>query len=233
MNQLEGSAVLIPEVLIYNQLKTIFSVTLKNFKDCSNEKDSFLYLIFGKDRFNQDVQFGKFNFFEQAKTLFIAGQDDDVKRRIEISMGFNLKREGAPTIHILLPSESPVNAGIGDNEGYVKGFSDETKKTYYRVVTQDASVTYNLLITSDNVNEILLIYNFLKASFLGFKLQLELKGLQNIVSGGSDVNMNDDFLPPNLHYRNFTLNFTYDYQSVDLFGNYFGDGIKLEGIAVE
>jgi hypothetical protein len=123
-----------------------------------------------------------------------------------------------PTFHIVMPSESPKNAGIGDNRGYTEPILDVTNSVKFDTVTQDSSVVYTIIITSDNVNECLILYNFLKAAFLGFKLQLELSGFQNVRSGGTDLNISEDLIPVHIYHRSFNLSFDYDYTTVDMFG---------------
>src|SRR6201999_2719045 len=104
------------------------------------------------------------------------------------------------------------------NRGYTQPLYDVTKSVRFDTVTQDATVLYSIIITSDNVNECLILYNFLKAAFLGFKHQLELKGLQNVRSGGTDLNLAEDLIPVNIYHRSFNLAFDYDYMTVDMFG---------------
>ena len=224
---MSNTAILIPEIEIYEVLNIFVNFAIEDYKSKSDKTSTFLWHIFGKRAPLVDggparqMELGKFKFFDEAVNIIVDGGVEK-KRKIEISVGYNMQRASVPTFHIVMPSESPKNAGIGDNEGYTEGIDDKSNRTYFRTVTQDASVQYTIIITSDNVNEVLVLYNFLKACFLGMKAQLELRGFQNTKSGGTDLNLSDDLMPTNIFHRSFTLLFDYDYTTVDPFGEKYG-----------
>src|ERR1035437_2630902 len=182
--------IIIPEVIIYRALNLVFDVTRKDYANNTNKKKSLLYYLFGEDEDGKQLSFNNFDFYEQSVEIIIGKEDK--KRMVEMSLGYNMKRLQIPTIHIMLPSETPVNSPIGMNQGYQDGEVDYQKNENTEVYTMDSQVTYNLLITSDNYHEVLVLYHFLKGIFTSLKCHLEMKDLQNITFGGSDLNLSED-----------------------------------------
>lgn len=223
------ASIAIPEVILYKALNAVFTALRNDYNNKVDKEKSVLYFIFGKDENGNVLKFNTFEWFAQSVEVLV-GRDTKL-RMVEWYLGYNMKRLNVPTIHIMLPSESPINSGIGSNEGYVEAEIDPQTKVSRPVYTQDSQVTYNLLITSDNYNEVLIIYQFLKSIFLSIKTHLELSNLQNVTFSGSDMNFNEDLMPANIFHRNFNISFTYDFSSIDLFDNLFGETFTDSGKA--
>ena len=221
------ASIAIPEVILYKALNAVFTALRNDYNNKVDKEKTVLHYIFGKDENGNILKFNTFVWFDQSVEVLI-GRDTKL-RMVEWYLGYNMKRLNVPTIHIMLPSESPINSGIGSNEGYIEAEIDTHTKVVRPVYTQDSQVTFNLLITSDNYNEVLIIYNFLKSIFLSIKTHLELSNLQNVTFSGSDMNFNEDLMPANIFHRNFNVSFSYDFSSIDLFDNLFGDKFKDEG----
>lgn len=228
-----SNAILIPEIEIYETLQNILEFVRKDYEVKTDKTKTFLYYVFGKREDGRQLKLGSMVLFDEAVDVIVNGDNKEKKRKVEVTVGYNQARMALPTLHIVMPSESPKNAGIGDNRGYTPGLIDVTNTTKFDTVTQDSSVVYSILITSDNVNECIILYNFLKAAFLGFKLQLELRGLQNVKSGGTDLNLAEDLIPVNIYHRSFNLAFDYDYTTVDMFGEGYIKTMSFEVIPVE
>lgn len=224
-------AIRIPETILYKVLRTVVDVVKEDFETITDKKKTLLWFFFGEDEFGERLEFETFDFFDQSVSI-LTKKGDEV-RALEITIGYNLNRAAMPTIHILLPSETPINSGIGSNEGFQEPIVDTQRNETIPVLTQDSSVTYNLLITSDNMHEVLVLYHFLKGAFLSFKSQLELRGLQNATFGGQDIQFDEGLVPTHVFHRNFNLSFTYDFSVPDIFSRKFGTEFKIESIAQE
>jgi hypothetical protein len=225
---------LIPETIIYKLVKLMISVTQEDVANKTNKEAELLWRIFGDfvhDAENNHVevqQIGKYKLYDQAKKIFTI--DPAAKQdQIYVGIGYDLKRVelGYPAIHILLPHESAQNAPIGGNEGYLESVVDESTSTNYPVYAAETDVVYNLMITSKNMNEVVVLYHWLKSTALSFHVQFELRDFKNVKVGGNDLQFNDDMVPPNIFHRNFNLSFSYDYAAIDILGNKFGTGFKL------
>ena len=98
------------------------------------------------------------------------------------------------------------------------------------VFSQSFSTTYNLLISSENSLEVLMIYNFLKASFLSLHEHLELYGFQNLKMGGNDIQMQQDLVPTNIYHRSLTISFDYEMIIPSFYKTKLAKDFKLTGI---
>lgn len=211
-----ASLAFIPEIEIYNMLLAIFKhIRLDYAANTATPDDSLIHLMFNKDRCGNELNLGNFNWVEQAVEIFV-GRGVDSPRRIDVGFGYNQNRNSKPTIHIMLPSETSGGSPIGLNEGYRPAIGIGDKQ--HAVYTMRSSCTYNLLISSDNSSEVVLIYTALRTMFLSIKTHLELLEYYNVTFGGGDVMLDSDFAPPNIYHRNFTLSFEFPFDGIDLKG---------------
>lgn len=208
--------VLIPELIIYDNLIKLFNFINIDFAAQGNEQDTILYHIFKTDINAANLTFNKTDYYQQAKAMFVL-RNNDSPRKLEVSVGFNMERAAFPCIHIMMPSETPGMSPIGTNQGYAAGIGGADPEDLYQVYTVGFTAAYSLLITSDNSLEVLLIYILLKSGFIGLKTQMELDGFQNVTFGGSDMMFNSELMPANIYSRNFNLNFGYDFSGRDIF----------------
>jgi len=182
------------------------------------ETETMLYRFFKKDENDNDISLETFNHYDQAVDLFI-------NKDVEINLGYNLEVAAMGCIHILLPSESGSPLGIGADENYQDGILTEflegetTQQNHQAVFTNKFDATYQLMITSENTLEVLLIYNFIKACFISLNAHLELAGLRNPKFGGNDVSLQSDKVPTHIFHRSFSINFFYEVHVPELFRN--------------
>lgn len=213
-------SIVIPEVVIYKAINACLTVVKNDWNAKTEKSKTILSYVFRKDDLGNDLNFNNFNWFEQAQALFIP--DAKVKRKLDVHFGYNLTRTTEPSIHIMLPNESPSAAGIGGNEGYLQGIVDAANNEYIPVYAEHTSVTYQLLVTSNNYNEVLLIYYFIKALLMSIKNHLELSNFQNVVFGGNDLVFSQDVIPAGIYHRSINITFTYDFDSIDILTTKFG-----------
>lgn len=111
------------------------------------EEETFLYRLLSE---NQE---GDYNFFTQAKEIFL--RDDKNPRNIRTSLMFNKNTNGSPHIHIR-ESVRPKGTfnSIGGIEGSINVFDDGTFGENYRDTKR---ATYEILITSLNALDTILI----------------------------------------------------------------------------
>lgn len=214
-------AILIPEVRIYDTINTVLDIVREDYnKNINNPKESILYSIFGEYE-GEPLKFTNFIFFEQAITCII-------KNEISVNIGYNMQVEGRCSIHILLPSEQGEPLGIGANEGYIP--NNEEENGYKEVYTQNMRCTYNLLISSENSLEVLIIYNLLKASLLALNAHLSLSGLMLPKISGQELNMQTDLIPAHVYHRSIMLEFIYELSVSDFFKKQLIKKFKITGI---
>lgn len=194
-----------PEVLLYDTLNGIMKIIKEDWANNPKE-ETMLSHFFNLDENERPIKWESFNFFEQAEELFI-------NQSVNIFMGYNMEAAKTGCIHILLPSESGKPLSIGADEGSedpVVTFDGMENEYQQAVFSNKFDANYQLLITSENTLEVILIYNFLKAVMLSLNPHLELAGLRDMKMGGQDINMQTDLVPTHIFHRAFTMTFWYE-----------------------
>lgn len=183
----------------------------------SQEDCTLLGMIFKKDDNSNNIEYDRYNFFEQAKAILL--RDNTNSRRLQHFVGYNLQQASAPCIHILLPTE---NKGKFDTISYSET-DTYTKNTctgdgLFQQKSTSSSAVYHLMITSDNSHEVLIIYYWLKAMLVIFSDTTGLYGLLNLVVSGQDVTMQQELTPTHIYHRNLSIQFdfsnTYEFRSL-------------------
>lgn len=136
-------------------LQAMISYVSNDYENAATKSDTYLYRIFN------GITFGGWNYYEQAIEVLI-NRKDNSPRKLIIREEFDPSRAKTPSIFINVPSEqfggeNSIGIGQSDENWYDNSDGTETEK-YIR----DFDGTYELMITSDNMNEVKLIYEFLK-----------------------------------------------------------------------
>lgn len=202
----------IPEITIYKLINTFIKLAATDYNDAPGDKStSILYNIFKTDdNGEQMVMEGKDDYYKMAVELF--GRTEDKVNQLQLNIGYNLQRAAEyPTIHILLPSENKGRIDtLGNNQGADPG-NTMLNGVLSINKTRSKSAVYNLMITSPNIYEVLIIYYFLHAMLLIFDDNSEFKGLRNMNMSGQDLITQSDLSLPNVFHRNLTMQFDYEY----------------------
>lgn len=192
----------IPEIKIVEVIEVALKTVEYDFNNEADEEKTLLYRIFGEN------QMGKFNFFKEAKDLFLRGNEHP--RKIETRMMFDAQRAALPTIHISMPSDSPGADGIGVDQGYQENIVDQVQQEVIPVYTRMFDATYHAIITSDNSLEVLLIYHLLRSVLIGIFDQIEFNGIMNPKLSGQDLNIQGDLVPPHIFARGIGISCSYE-----------------------
>lgn len=220
----------VPEFIIHDSLSKALDFIRKDYTAQANKSNSYLYKLL------ETGGFQKYKNFEQAEQVFIV--DETHPRYLDIDLMFNMDRDGAPTIHITMPSESPGQNAIGNEEGYQEPLWDDpsnniVNKTYSSVFTRRYKATYDIVITSDNNNEVLLIYHVLKALLVALTGHLHLSGLENISFSGQDLQPYAELTPKNIFLRAIRLGVEYESSTLSFEKFQYALDIIFKGTAVE
>lgn len=201
---------IIPENIIYHNIRSILAYVKKDYEEHTDETKTILYSLFKEDDNGMEMQFNRFNYLEQAKSLFVSSPQATKSRNFLVTMGYNTQRNGLPTIHILLPNESKFEVGIGMGAGYMDDEVCEEENTVKEVFTNVQKATYSLMITSDNSSEVVLMYHALKSMMFATFTAFAHRGLRDLEFGGQDIQFNNELVPPEVFHRNLTLTFFYE-----------------------
>jgi hypothetical protein len=85
------------------------------------------------------------------------------------------------------------------------------------VFTRRFQSTYNLVITSDNSNEVILIYHTMRALLMALIPSISIAGLENIAFGGQDVQLYSGLAPKNMYVRAITIALQYETSAPSIF----------------
>jgi len=188
------SAILMPELVIYNALTSIINLLRKNLSDNAGHDDlTILYGLLGKDVDGNPLKINSFNYFAQAKKIL--SRPDS----LSVNFGYNLAVAKIISLHILLPSEAYESSSIGQ----LAGGDDEEMMQFY-------NCNYQVMITSDNSNEVNVVYNILKSMLIMLVPHLELMGLITPKLSGGDVIMQDEFIPATISHKVLNISFRYE-----------------------
>ena len=199
------TGILIPELVIYQTLENITKYIRDDLK--ANEADetkSFLYRLLGLDDDGNPMKMNRYNYFVQAKKIFNSVQN------LNVNFGYNFEVAKIISFHIILPSEQPSSILIGEDEGYQTEI-DEEGNTQLKFC-QMFSSTYQIMITSDNSNEVNIVYHIYKSLLITLVPHLSLKGLLNPKLSGNDIVFQDDQMPMGIFHK--VLNLSFDYELV-------------------
>lgn len=166
--------------------------------------ENYLNKLFG------ELQIGSYSFSENAKKIFLRGSESD--RQIETHIFFNHDRAHLPTVHINLPSE---NMG-GDNgiDWDTDVFQAECEDKAYRASSRTYTAKFNLIFTSNNTFEVLIMYYVIKSVIQGNIVLLSENGLQNPKLSGSDIIFNEGFMPQSIYSRALSIDCMYRSQAL-------------------
>jgi hypothetical protein len=201
-------SIIIPEVILQHTCNQILQVVRDDYDQIVNvqagdETDTLLYKVL------QQVAVFNYELFEEAKTVFLTKENID-PRHIEVALSYNPADTKYPSMYVTLPAEiggkvDSIGLGAGDNFPVVGDAETDWSNEY----TRSWQAKYNIIIISDNRNEIALIYHFMKAGLVAWQEHLELSGLQNLKFGGADLAWNAQ-LPPGLFTRAIQADFFYE-----------------------
>jgi len=216
---------ILPEFVLFNLIKAAFSSLKTEYTTATDKTTTLLYYMFHGNTFE------KFDYYEQAVDLFTRAKSHP--RCVETRLFFDASRAEMPTVHLSLPGENSGEDGIGMDEGYEAPVYDDTNQTFRPVYTRLFNASYNLIITSDNTFEVLVIYHALRAMLISMMDYISMNGLINVRLGGQDLQINSELVPVGIFFRAITVELKYEVSvpKLDL-SNYYND-MSLNGLIVD
>lgn len=152
-------------------------------------------------------------------------REDNNPRKLETRLMFDPSRAELPTIHIHMPSEEPLN---GDMLGYSPDDIEELSGGYgSEIYKKFFGANYDIIVTSNNQMEVLLIYEFLKYIFIAGKDTLN-HNFNKFNFSGKEL-MYDNNLMPNIFFRAFSINIEEKIEVPSILSQISVTGIEIEG----
>ena len=151
---------------------------------------------------------GKMDFFTQVKGILARKFGKGNSRVLEIRTGFHINKTDLPNISLLLPSEEPKYEQAGLTQGKPCNFYKDGKMAH--ISSEHYQTQYTMLISSDNENEVVALYHFIKGLMLAGRNQYQFRGLEGVKVTGRDLSMDFDVAPTQLYHRGVGIGFHYD-----------------------
>ena len=165
---------------------------ITNYLSHPNEEDTWLYTVFHPE------QTDKYKIYDQLKSILLRTKQDP--RKLETRLMFDASRAELPTVHVHMPSESPVGGnfiGMGAQNRDLTELSNGQDFSYnYR---KEFTANYDIIVTSNNPMEVVLLYEFMKKIFIAGADTL-VKKFDNFNLSGKEL-LYDSTLMPNIFYR--------------------------------
>lgn len=202
------ASLIIPELILLDAYKKALKYIRNNYNAATTPEESYLYKLLGTNEIE------RYNFFTQSKAVFITTENDP--RHIAVNLFFNAKRAGIPTIHITNPSENPIHDSLNLSSGVHDPIFNEDDQVYEDVFNRRFKARYNIVFTSDNTTEIILMYQVMKSMSISITEHLSLAGLENIKISGNEINIKSDIVPINVFIKAIAIEFEYNTMALKL-----------------
>lgn len=192
----------IPEIIVYKIIEGIIFDLSEDFKKQKQEENTLLYQFF------EGIKIDNFDWYKQAKEIILRHPSN--RRAVVTHLFFNRDAANIPSIHITLPGESPGDLGsIGEGIGADIGFVDNENFTFNPNQSKSFKCTLNIVLTSDNTFEVLILYHAIKAMLTSRLPLLALSGFYNPGISGADLQLMDQ-MPQGVFCRAIALTFGYE-----------------------
>lgn len=203
-----------PEIIVFNTVSSVVNYIRKDIElNAATKENSLLFKILGNGKL------GRNELYKEAVELFRRPVGEG-NRGIETRLFFDASRAGLPTVHITLPTDNkaPQGNGIGLDKGFAEpAFREVAGVMYYsEPITRTYSSECNIIVTSGNSMETVIIYKVLKSILTSVVSHFSIEGLELAeVTRGGDIILNDEHIPVNFA-RAITISFIYDDESTDI-----------------
>jgi hypothetical protein len=224
------SLVKIPEAVLLKTIEDSLNYIRADYKSQSDKSKSWLAQAFQ----DTSLQVDKYNFYNELVVILIVRDEADPKF-FEGDLMFDRRRERVPSYHITLPSESLSDGNtLGVGESDFSLFIPETTELnsdidIKEVFTRRIQTNYNIVIMSDNSNEVVAIYHLMRAILIASTFAFNTLGLENLTHAGQDVQPYRE-LATQLYMRAISIGFQYQTSVPSLTFNKMVTEIQNQGI---
>lgn len=196
-------AIVIPEVVLIRILNALNKHYWEDYQtNLADPTKSLYYNMFG------GLEIDGFNYFENAVEIF-TNHFKVHQKPMTIQLGYSPARMKNPSVSLLLPNEEVIGEGINVTVGMESMTNINGDVVYRETRSYPYKCTYAILISSENANEVMILYHYFKSILLAAMEQFELEDWGEIRISGKDHTMMLDLLPEQMHHR--TVDFTFSY----------------------
>lgn len=189
----------IPELKLYQIVEALIDEVSADYNRHLSKENTMLYHLFGSS-----TKVGKYNYFDQAVDLFV-NRGVDHPRKMKVRMMFDAAQAGMPTIHITTPSEQPQFNTIGIGESGRSFVENTVEGTVTPNYNRRFKSQFYIVCTSENAQEVFLMYHVLMASMVQALDYINLAGLENPELSGQEIRQQDHLAPNHIYMRGVGL----------------------------
>ena len=196
---------MIPDITLHEIIKSCLLAVRADYKANGGIKaDTILWHLLNTGKVEDT---GKYSWYNQAVEIFI-NRGETHPKYLDTRLFFDRERAAIPTVHIMMSGETKGADGIGMDEGFnqeqVIGGSQRA------VFNRQFDINANILVTSDNTFETVIVYHVLKSMLISIMTHIQLKGFINPSISGRDITISQELVPNGLYSR--AINFTAAYE---------------------
>lgn len=200
---------LLPDVIITNSLNMALSIVRDDYNsyvEAGHEERSMLYLLFNSS------SIGRYDMYENAKSIIITTPESP--KHLSVVVGYQAEHGKIPQIFVTLPSENEKNNSIGigvedDNNLFFAGEEEDEADQYREQFSRRFNTTYHVVVMTENRNEMIILYNLMKALVITLIEHFAESGISNLHLGGQDINLMAP-VPDKIFRRAVTMTFEYE-----------------------
>ena len=196
---------MIPDIQLHEIIKSCLLALRSDYEtNGSVESDTILYHLLNTSKVEDT---GKYNWYSQAVEIFI-NRGESHPKYLDTRLFFDRERASIPTVHIMMSGETKGADGIGLDEG----FNEEQVigGDQRAVLNRQFDINANIVVTSDNTFETVIVYHVLKSMLISIMTHIQLKGFINPSISGRDITISQELVPSGLYSR--AINFTAAYE---------------------
>lgn len=192
--------IVFPQLVLDDVLRKFLDIIRTDLQKPKDE--NILGRLFGSTaRFRRD-------YYKEAADLFARTKESS--RFIDVRLMFDRERAKVPTVHLTVPSDSEESAGIGNHQGYIDPVETLDGRATQSQYTRFFKGRFNIVFTSDNERECIVMYEVFRAMLLSASAHLEFMGLKNVNFGGQDLSVHPELIPPHIYMKMLTITTVYE-----------------------
>lgn len=230
---MEQNLIIVPEFIIHSSLENMFRFLRADYNEnTATPEKSYLLKLIGS------LGFERYNYVDQAKRVFLSTEEDP--RFLSVDLMFNNSKDNPPSIHVCMPSESPGQNALGMDQGSSDSFVNFQQNSEGEQEAVDVNVvfkrrykaTYDVVIVSDNSNEVVMLYHMIRSMLTALTPHFTLSGLENMVISGQDLQPYAELAPKHLFMRALRLGLEYESGALNFEKHLLINGIVFENKVV-
>lgn len=197
---------MIPDIKLHEVIKMcLVAIRADYAANSGTAANTILYhLLNSTDKMDDS---GKYVWLDQAIEIFIT-RDENHPKYLDSRLFFDRERASIPTIHVMMSGEQKGADGINFDEGFQA--EQVINGTQRPVFNRQFDINCNIVCTSDNAHETVIIYHVIKSMLIAINRHIQYVGFINPVYGGRDITISQELVPSGIYARAISFSASYE-----------------------